>query len=303
VNFNTRSFIENCLRSIFSCPFAGKSEVIVVDNNSTDGSVEVLRRNFLGVRLIRNQVNVGFAVANNQGLKIATGKYILLLNPDTEILSDALDILYRFIVSHPEAAIVAPMLVDGGHKRQPSCRRFPSVWQEMVKAIGFPKYLPDHPLFGFSNACDYRSAHKIDQPQGACLLARRDALEEDCVFDGRFYMYYEEVDLCYRMRKRGWEIYFVPEARVIHFSGKSFSKNMPRMIFHIYRSKFLFFKKHYGIVTQSLVYFLTIVEMVYRGAIYSFIGLFHYKRRREIKLRLKGYIHVLSRFSAGRISE
>lgn len=263
----------------------------------------MLHRDFPGVRLIPNQENVGFAVANNQGLKIATGRHILLLNPDTEVLPHAVNILHRFMIDHPEAAIAAPMLIDEKHERQPSCRKFPSMRQEIMKAIGFPRYLPDHPLFGFSNFCDYRSVHKIDQPQGACLLIRRDALEEDYVFDSRFYMYYEEVDLCYRVKKRGWEIYFVPEARVVHLSGKSFSKNMERMIFYIYRSKFLFFKKHYGVMKQSLLYLLTIIEMVYRSAIYSLIGLFHYRRREEIGLRLKGYMRVLARFSEGRISE
>ncbi|UCD06629.1 MAG: glycosyltransferase family 2 protein [candidate division WOR-3 bacterium] len=303
VNFNTRDFVNICLSSIYARPFVGKLEVIVVDNDSRDGSVEMLRSKFKDVRLILNRRNIGFAAANNQGARIAAGEYFLLLNPDTELLGDALNTLYLFISSHPNVAIVAPLLVDESHSNQASCRKFPTIWQEVVKAVGAPRYLPNHPIFGFSSISDYENDCEIDQPQGACLLVRKDALDSGIVFDEQFYMYYEEVDLCYRIKKRGWGIWFVPGAHVVHFSGKSFSRNMPRMIFHIYRSKFLFFKKHHCFIRQVVIYLLTMYEMVYRCVVYSMMGLLRPERRKECTLRIKGYLRVLIGFSTGRLSE
>jgi len=303
VNYNTKDYVARCLKSIYNNKFHAKFEVIVIDNNSTDDSVAVLRQLFPRIRLVENKKNQGFAYANNQGTKAATGNYVLLLNPDTEVLPDALNVLYAFMNNHKDAAIAAPMLVDENRKRQASCRKFPGIWQEIVKAVGFPKYTPDHALLGYCDIRDWGKTQEVDQPQGACLMIRREVLSDGRVFDEDFYMYYEEVDLCYRVRKNGWRIYFVPAARVVHFSGKSFSQNMPRMIFHIYRSKFLFFRKHCDLTKQMFVYVLTLGEMVYRIAVYSVIGIVKRGENQELRFRIKGYRRVFRQFMMGNLDE
>lgn len=303
VNFNTKEYIKNCLNPIFEGLNSVNVEIIVVDNNSADGSVEMLKNDFPMVKLIANDKNVGFGQANNQGVRISKGRYILLLNSDTKILPKSIDILYNFMETHSEVGIAAPKLLNDDLSLQRSCRDFPGLWRDINKALGFFKYLPNHSLFGriHIKGWDHDKIQQVDQPQGACLIVRRDVLEGEDIFDKQFYMYYEEVDLCYRAKKKNWRIYFIPEAKVIHYSGKSFSKNMPRMIFHIYKSKFLFYKKHFNIIKQSLLYLLILFEMVYRITVYGFIGIVKAQLREEVRLRIKGYCDVLSNFAQGKL--
>lgn len=303
VNYNTKDYMMRCLRSIYKNRLAAPFEVIVVDNNSMDGSVAALQRAFPDARIIANRKNLGFAHANNQGMRIAAGQWLLLLNSDTEVLPQALNVLNDFMRNHEEAAIAAPMLVDENGERQISCRRFPGIWQEIVKAVGFAKFMPDHNVLGYCGVVDWSRTQEVDQPQGACLMVRRDALSGGRIFDEDFYMYYEEVDLCYRLRKNGWRIYFVPAASVVHFSGKSFSKNMPRMIFHIYRSRFLYYKKHCSLMKQTAIYLLTLGEMIYRTAVYALIGMMNRSEYDEVRLRIKGYCRVFTHFATGDLAE
>lgn len=303
VNFNTKEYIKTCLNSIFKNVTAIKYEIIVVDNNSNDGSVEMLKKEFPMVKLSANNKNLGFAEANNEGVRLSKGRYLLLLNPDTKVLPNSINLLFKFIENYPDIGIVAPMLLNEDMSLQRSCRIFPGLLYTISKAFGFPKYMPNHPLLGSVRikGWDHDKIKEVDQPQGACLMIRRNILDSNDIFDKRFYMYYEEVDLCYRVKKKKYRIYFIPDAKVIHYSGKSFSKNMPRMIYYMYKSKFLFYKKHFNIIKQSLLYLLILFEMVYRISIYSYIGLTTSQRRKEVKLRIKGYVNVLSNFMNGKL--
>lgn len=304
VSYNTKDYLRKCLHSIHKDTSIDEFEIIVVDNNSKDGSPHMLRKEFPHVRLIENETNKGFAVANNQGFRLSNGTYIVLLNPDTEILSNSMTTLYEFMESHPEAGIAAPMLLNGDMSLQRSCRDFPSLWHDIVKGFGFPKFVPNHPVFGSVHlkGWDHDAVQEVSQPQGACMIVRRDALDVKDIFDDRFFMYYEEVDLCYRVRQNNYKIFFMPDARVIHYGGKSFTKNMPRMIYHMYRSKLLFYKKHFSVVQQAALYFFIPLEMIYRILVYTFIGFWQPRRRAEIRLRIKGYCRVLSIFVRGALS-
>ncbi len=303
VNFNAKEYIKNCLDSLFADLTSLTYEVIVVDNNSNDGSVEMLKKRYPYVKLIANTANLGFAAANNQGVHASRGRYLLLLNPDTKVLPKSIDILFKFMQTHTNIGIAAPMLLNNDLSLQRSCRDFPGLWYDFKKAFGISKYLPSHPLFGriHIDRWDHDKTQMVNQPMGACLLVRRKALQGDDIFDTRFYMYYEEVDLCYRLRKNNWLVYFIPDAKVIHYVGRSYSQNMPRMIFYMYWSKFLFYRKHYNLLKQSALYFLTVFEMIYRIIIYSLIGLSDVKRRKEVGLRIRGYSNVLSKFVLGKL--
>lgn len=259
VNWNTRDLLATCLESIqrsLSNEEAGaglRAEVIVVDNGSTDGTVEMLQRDYPGVRLIENRENVGFARANNQGLAASRGRYLLLLNTDAFLRGPALARLVRFMDEHPDAGIVGPRLYFGDGTLQPSCYAFPTLATEFYGAIGLDRLFPRSRLFGRYRLgyWDMRDVREVDVVMGACLLARREVFEQIGGLDERFFMYSEEVDWCYRARQAGWRIYYVPQAEVTHLWGGT-SRVLPvQTVVQLYHSRLLFFRKHYGPVTTA----------------------------------------------------
>jgi GT2 family glycosyltransferase len=245
VNWNVRELLRACLRSLDPNLHA---EVIVVDNASSDGSVEMVRGEFPTVRLIANGRNLGYGAAINQAVSQCTGDYLLILNPDTEVRPGAVHRLVEFIYERPRAACVGPHLVNPDGSTQSSRRSFPGLWTAFVESTILQRW------FGGLGALRrfYRSAQPDDVPQqvdwlvGACLLLRRAALDEVGGFDERFFMYSEEMDLCYRLRQAGYEIWFVPRAEVMHHEAASSSQDLFRRNVNFHESRYRFFRKHHG---------------------------------------------------------
>ncbi len=245
VNWNVRELLRACLRSLDPNLHA---EVIVVDNASSDGSVEMVRGEFPTVRLIANGRNLGYGAAINQAVSQCTGDYLLILNPDTEVRPGAVHRLVEFIYERPRAACVGPHLVNPDGSTQSSRRSFPGLWTAFVESTILQRW------FGGLGALRrfYRSAQPDDVPQqvdwlvGACLLLRRAALDEVGGFDERFFMYSEEMDLCYRLRQAGYEIWFVPRAEVMHHEAASSSQVLFRRNVNFHESRYRFFRKHHG---------------------------------------------------------
>lgn len=260
VNWNTRDLLTACLDSIERSLFSGdgggaglETEIIVVDNGSTDGSAEMLRRDYPGVRLIENRENIGFARANNQGLAASRGHYLLLLNTDAFLREPALAQLVRFMDEHPEAGIIGPRLYFGDGTLQRSCYAFPTLATEFYGAIGLDRLFPRSRLFGRYRLSywDMRDVREVDVVMGACLMARREVFEQIGGLDERFFMYSEEVDWCYRARQAGWRIYYVPQAEATHLWGGT-SRTLPvQTVVQLYHSRLLFFRKHYGPATTA----------------------------------------------------
>ncbi|HLQ33552.1 MAG TPA: glycosyltransferase family 2 protein [Chloroflexota bacterium] len=274
VNWNVRDLLRACLRSVererhpersegsFSSQ-PGRSfvaaapqddmlpgtEIIVVDNASSDGSVEMVRGEFPNARLIANAENAGFGAANNQALSQSEGKYVLFLNPDTELRPGAVRRLLAFIDQRPRAGCVGPRLLNPDGSTQPSRRGFPGVGTFFVESTVLQRYLGSLPALQRF----YRAELPEDEPQqvdwlvGACLLMRRGALDEVGAFDERFFMYSEEMDLCYRLRRAGYEIWFVPEAEVLHHEAASSSQDLFRRNVNFHESRYRFFRKHHGL--------------------------------------------------------
>jgi GT2 family glycosyltransferase len=241
VSYNTRDLLRDCLRHLTG------QRVIVVDNASTDGSTAMIRAEFPAVELIANPGNRGFAAACNQGLAASAEEFILILNPDTAVTATALTTLLDTMRSAPQAGACGPRIVNPDDSLQPSCRRFPTLGRLVMDEFGLGKLFPHSRLFG-----DYRMtwwAHdrrrEVDQLMGAALLLRRAALDQVGVFDERFFMYYEEVDLCLRLHQRGWKILFVPDAIVTHHGGASARQALAAMTLTRYRSLIAFYRKHY----------------------------------------------------------
>jgi hypothetical protein len=255
VNWNTRDLLAQCLESVRrdvqtfkrsnvrTCKRASV-ETFVVDNASTDGSAQMVRERFPWVRLIENEENVGFARANNQAIRQSRGRYVLLLNPDTEVQPGALETLVRFMDDHPQAGAAGVRLLNPDGTLQRSTYLLPTLSREFWRLFHLDALWP-YSCYRI-NDWDLSLPRQVDIVQGACLAVRREALERIGLLDEEFFIYSEEVDLCYRLLRDGWSIYWVPQAKVVHYEGQSTRQVAPQMFLYLYRGKVLFFRKHYG---------------------------------------------------------
>lgn len=245
VSANSAHFLLPCLQSIYSNPPQIKTEVWLVDNQSTDGTRQVALQ-FPEVNLVVNRERYSFAHNNNIGILLSTGRYILLLNPDTEVRQDALDIMVDFMNSHQEAGACGPKLLNPDGSLQPSCRRFPTPLAVLSRGTLLHKMRPFkywHEKYLMSN-WDHASVRGVDWVMGACLLVRRETVADVGLLDEAFRMYYEDIDWCYRIRQRGWKIYYVPRAQVMHHYQRTSAASFNRKtLFHIH-SILRYFWKH-----------------------------------------------------------
>jgi len=223
LNYNTRDFLRDCLQSIQKAATNGfRWEVIVVDNASSDGSPAMVRKEFPGVKLIVNRKNLGFAAGNNRGILQAQGRYLLLLNPDTKVFPETLKTMIKFMDDHPRAgaATCRLELLDG--RLDDACHRgFPTPWNAFAHFSGLAKIWPKNKwLTGYSlTYLPQNKPHEIDSACGAFLLIRRQAGEEVGWLDENYFWYGEDLDFCYRLKKKGWKVFFVPGVKTIHYKG------------------------------------------------------------------------------------
>jgi len=265
VNWNTCALLADCLTSVIGNQIPVRSdpssiaahrspltEVIVVDNASTDGSAAMVREHFPGVQLIENRENVGFARANNQAICHSRGRYVLLLNSDTVVPSGALQALIAFAEAHLRAGIIGVRLVNPDGSFQAGPNRFPTAASVLLETWGviqrisrnayYPSFPPERCKLPI--ACDWVG--------GACLLARRTAIDQVGMLDERFFMNSEEVDWCYRMHQQGWEVWYTPDATVIHHGGASAKRSTSAQRLCNYRGKVLFLLKHRSVAAGRL---------------------------------------------------
>jgi GT2 family glycosyltransferase len=247
VSWNTKDLLRRCLVALKQELTGIDAEVFVVDNNSADGSAAMVAAEHQWVKLIANDANLGFAKANNQAMKIAQGSYILLLNPDTEVQPGAINTLLKFLPEHRQAAIVAPQLLNSDGTIQRSCRAFPTFLNMLYELVGLSKFFPNVSTFRAYKMLDWNhdDERQVDQPEGACLLLRRKVIEEVGTLDEGFFMLFEEVDWCYRIKKAGWQIWFTPKAKVVHHYGQSIKQVKVPMILSSHRGLYRFWHKHY----------------------------------------------------------
>lgn len=246
VNYNVKLFLEQCLDSVFKASAGLNLEVFVVDNNSSDGSVEYLKARFPAVHFIANKDNVGFAIANNQAIRQSEGKYVLLLNPDTVIGEHALTRVCDFMKTHLEAGALGVKMIDGFGCFLPESKRgFPSPWASFTKMIGLSRLFPKSPLFGRYHLryLDENQVHEVDVLAGAFMLFRKEALENTGLLDETFFMYGEDIDLSYRVKQQGYKNYYFPEP-IIHYKGESTKKDF-KYVKIFYEAMLIFYDKHY----------------------------------------------------------
>ncbi len=248
VNWNTRELLSKCLRLVYDTVTGLEFEVFVVDNASQDGSVAMVKELFPQVLLIENEENVGFARANNQAIKQSSGRYILLLNTDTFVREDAVERMVAFMDAHPEAGAAGCRLYYPDGKLQLSCNSFPTLFTEFCLAASLDRLFPRSPLFGRYKMSywDFDEVREVDVVLGAFMIIRRQAIEQVGLLDETFFMYSEEVDWCYRIKKNGWKIYYVPYAEATHIWGGSSGQVRAEMLVEMYKSRIAFFQKYYG---------------------------------------------------------
>lgn len=249
VSWNTRDLLAKCLASIYQYPFSGAFEVLVVDNASSDDSAEMVRQDYPKVSLFANTDNVGFAKANNQAIRHCAGHYILLLNPDTELKADALDQLVGFMEQTPRAGAAGSQLLNADGTMQISCHPELTLGREIWRLLHLDQVMP---LAVYrQERWETDRAREVDIIQGASLILRKSALDQVGWLDEDYFIYTEEVDLCYRMKKAGWKLYWVPQSRVIHYGGQS-TQQVPRQMFlRLYQSRVLYFRKNHGRLTAA----------------------------------------------------
>ncbi|MCJ7646948.1 glycosyltransferase family 2 protein [bacterium] len=306
INYNVKQLLRECLYSIYSNTKRINLEVIIVDNNSTDGSVDMVKSEFPEVKLIENCQNLGFAKANNQALKENKGRYVLLLNPDTVVLPNALDKMIEFMEANSQAGALGCKLLYPDGSLQRSCRSFPTLTTAFFENLGLEKFFPKNKLIAKYRMgyWDYNDVREVDQPMGSALMIRREVIEHVGFLDERFYMFFEEVDWCFRIKKRGWKIYFMPSAEIIHYGSQSARPSMTRMMILGYKSKHRFFRKHYGILSEWIVKPIDLLGLIlktlYRTATISTNSRSRNNGRKDYSRRkkeiLRDYYGVIKRF-------
>ncbi len=252
VNWNTRALLADCLTSVFATTGNLQIEALVVDNGSTDGSQEMVGREFPRVRLIQNNQNVGFACANNRAMRAAVGRYVLLLNSDVILRDGNLPALVRFADEHPQAAIVGATLINRDGTFQASLNDFPTPARVILESWGMLQILTRNSYYPSYPPHKSRQPVRCNWVGGACLLARQTAIRQVGLLDEQFFMNSEEVDWCLRMWQAGWEVWFTPEIEIVHLGGGSASRASAAHRLRLYESKARYLRKHFGAAAEFL---------------------------------------------------
>jgi GT2 family glycosyltransferase/lipopolysaccharide/colanic/teichoic acid biosynthesis glycosyltransferase len=273
VNYNVKAFIEQCLMAIERAKRDLKLEIFVVDNASVDGSQAMIKKRFPHVHLIENKKNIGFSRANNQALRKAKGEYVLILNPDTLIQEDTLSVLKDYLDEHQDAGAVGCKLINPDGSYQVASRRsFPYPWVAFSRILGLSKIFPKSKLFGRYNMTylDPDEHCELDVLPGSLIFARRKALEDIDYFDEDYFMYGEDIDLCYRIKKQGWNIYYTPATKAIHYKGESTKKSDLSFVSNFYSAMLIFMNKHLK-SHYSLILRMILVTGIYTRAFFAYI--------------------------------
>lgn len=278
VNYNVKEFLQNLLHSLQKAVQNISHEIIVVDNASDDGSIEFIREKFSYVQLISNKTNLGFSKANNEGLKIAKGKYLLLINPDTIVSEDTISKMIQFFNNHDDAGLAGCKILNPDGSLQLACRRsFPGPWTSFCKVTGLSTLFPKSKLFARYNLTylDENETYEVDAISGSFMMMKKEVYEKVGGFDEQFFMYGEDLDLCYRIQQNGYKVYYYPGTQIIHYKGESTKRSSLDETKIFYDAMHLFVKKHFSS--------FFIVESILRSAI-GFRKFFAFLGRRKLAI-------------------
>lgn len=292
VNWNVRDLLDRCLASLRSDHCA--LEIIVVDNASRDDSVALVRAKYPHVTLIANTENCGFTGGNNQGIEAAHGRFIMVLNPDTEVIGDALERMVAYLDRQLQIGALGPLLLNSDRSIQSSQRRFPTMATAVFESTWLQGIAPKHLLAHYyMDDVPPTTIHEVDWLTGACTIFRREALDQVGLYDTQnFFMYSEELDLCRRVKEAGWQIVFFPEAQVIHYVGKSSEQAVAVRHIYFQTSKVHYFRKWHGVWRANLLRLCLLSQYVWQFGLEGVKGLLG--SRRELRQqRMAAYRAVI----------
>jgi len=268
VNWNTAELLYNCLNSIKETVRKYEYEIILVDNGSTDNSISVAEKNFPEVKIIKNEKNIGFSRAVNKGIFLSVGKYVCLLNTDTVLLSCAIDNLIIYLNQNEKTGVAGGQLLYEDGRKQNSFDNFPTLITELFNKsllrFLFPKKFP-------GKLKNHDSPLNVESIIGACMLIKRECIEKAGLLDEDYFFFLEETDWCYRISKAGYDIAFVPSARIIHLQGKSAKKANIKSRVEYYYSRYLFFKKNRQRISFLILFVFNFIKCLVKSIIYLFL--------------------------------
>jgi GT2 family glycosyltransferase len=266
VSWNTRELLRACLHSIRSAAPACLLEVIVVDNGSVDGSPEMVESDFSEVRLVRAEVNLGFAKGNNVAMKLARGSVFALVNSDALVHRGALETLVGYLDQHPKVALVGPRVTGGDGLLQRSCRHFPGLWNTLCRAFALDRLFGGRSVFSGYEVPPSRHEvlHEAEVLSGCFCVARRAAVEQIGGLDEEYFFYGEDIDWCRRFRDAGWKLVFIPDATATHFGGGSTAQAPLRYNIEILRATLKYWRKHHGAVGELTAKVLLVLHHGFR---------------------------------------
>ncbi|MCL4507643.1 MAG: glycosyltransferase family 2 protein [Chloroflexi bacterium] len=291
VNWNTLDLLIQCLDSIYNAAPEIKLETFVVDNASTDGSVVAVRELYTQVQLIANTENVGFARANNQAISQATGRYILLLNPDTLVIPGALETLFEFMDQRTDAGAVGARILNPDRTLQTSCYPALTLSREFWRLMHLDVVAP----YGIYRMNEWTTdtPRRVDSVLGACLMIRREVISRIGLLDPDYFFTAEEIDLCRRICKGGWHIYWVPRAQIIHYGGQSSKLAPAKSFLHLYHGKVLYFRKQHGALAAMLYKLVLFMTTLLRLLISPLAWLERRSRREQHLILASRYCQLL----------
>lgn len=296
LSWNTEALTRDCLASVFADPRSTGWQVIVVDNDSADGSATMVAEQYPAAELIRSPQNLGFAGGNNLALTHARGRFLLLLNSDTRVPAGALGHLLDHLERHPQVGAAGPRLVDATGRLELSCGRAPGLTPEIFHKLLLHRVFP---FFRFGR-WNHRETRDVGWVTGACLMIRRQALDAAGCLDDGIFMCFEDLEWCMRLRAVGWRIDYVPGSQVVHLEGQSIGQRLGDMLVVSQQSLYYLFQKHFSRAHLHALRLLTTVEMILRTVLWSALWTVRPGARREAGSRLAAYRVIFRRTLADR---
>jgi len=299
VSYNTKDLTDNCLSSIYHNADIAGIEIIVIDNASSDGSADFIMSKYPQVRLGTNDQNVGFAKACNQGIRCSSGKYLFFLNPDTYVTENVFKTVITFFEHNPEVGMAGCHLYYPNGRPQRSFFKFTSISNLMGRSLLLNAILPQNKITNifFPGYPENEIPKYVDRVYGAAMIARKEALEKAGLFDESYFMYSEEEDLCFRIRKAGWLIAPIPDSRVFHYQNQSTISNLRKSLFSSYQGQFLFYRKFHSFPRILFFRLIQLAGMPLRILFWSIVFVSNPTGREMAKQRLLAYLSIgLSNF-------
>jgi GT2 family glycosyltransferase len=292
VAWNVRQLLHDCLKSVYDQTEGIDFEVIYVDNASNDGSVEMVVEHFPKVKIIENRENEGFIKANNQGIEISEGRYILLLNSDTIVLDNAIAKIVDFADEHPEAGVIGGKVVNPDGTLQRSCFMYPSVLNTFLSSTYLSSMFPRSVFFGreYYTWWDYDDVREVETIGGCFSLVRATALQQVGLMDVTYFVYGDDPDWCFRFKKKGWKIMFTPDPRIVHYGGQTTKRMANKFLLQLFGSKLIFMKKHGNRSKFPLACFVTAMFFFLRVPYWIMTGILCQEKRAKSLLTARTYV-------------